>query len=264
MATSTRRSGWAVLASVLALALTMGIASGTSAFAHGGGGGGHGGGGFGGYGGYGRGFGYGGLGYGGYGLGYGYGYPYYGYGGYGYGGLGYGGLGYGGYGYGGLGYGGLGYGGLGYGGYGYGYPYNGYGYSYPYYGYGYGYPYASSYPTMGSTFGYTSAYVAPGGGQTIGSDNGAGQGLVLGIDERQVVDPSGRKGMQITRVYPGTPAEKAGLHEGDVIHSVNSYLTEVPGNLAWIITNAARDNVLKMVVRTAKDGREYTYTATLR
>ncbi len=48
MATSTRRSDWAVLASVLVLALTMGIASGTPAFAHGGGGGGHGGGGFGG------------------------------------------------------------------------------------------------------------------------------------------------------------------------------------------------------------------------
>ncbi len=155
---------------------------------------------------------------------------------------------------------------MGYGGYGYGYPYYGYGYGYPYSGYGYGYPYSgfvASYPSMGSTFGYTSAYVAPGGGQTVGSGNGAAQGRVLGIDEKQVVDPSGRKGMQITKVYPGTAAEKAGLQEGDVIHSVNGYLTEVSGNLAWIITNAARDNVLKMVVRTAKDGREYTYTATL-
>jgi len=117
---------------------------------------------------------------------------------------------------------------------------------------------------MGPTFGYTSAYVPPGGGQAGGSDNVMPQGRVLGIDEKQVVDPSGRKGMQITKVYPGTAAEKAGLHEGDVIRSVNGYLTEVPGNLAWIITNAASDNVLRMVVRTANDGREYTYTATLR
>ena len=35
------------------------------------------------------------------------------------------------------------------------------------------------------------------------------------------------------------------------------------GNLAWVIANAAPNNVLKMNVRTASDGKEYTITAQL-
>ena len=113
---------------ILGAALSIWIAGGATAFAHGGGGGGgHGGGGFGG-----GGFGGGhmGGGFGGFGGGYG------GFGG-GYGGFGRGyGLGYGGFGR-------FGYGGFGLGGFGWGYPFGlgyglGYGYGYPYYGMGYG------------------------------------------------------------------------------------------------------------------------------
>ena len=91
----------------------------------------------------------------------------------------------------------------------------------------------------------------------------AGQGRYLGIDEEPVVDAGGRKGMKVANVYPGTPAEKAGLQAGDVIHSINGYMTEQRGNLAWIIANAAPSNALKMNVRTAKDGQEHTVTAQL-
>jgi S1-C subfamily serine protease len=70
-------------------------------------------------------------------------------------------------------------------------------------------------------------------------------------------------GMKVSKVYPGSAAEKAGLHAGDVIHSINGYLTTQPGNMAWIIANAAPDNVLMMNVRNASDGKEHTITAHL-
>jgi PDZ domain len=277
--------------------------SGPAAFAHGGGGGGgggHGGGGFGGGGhmgggfggmggfggrgigmggfggrGFGNGFvgrgfgnrGFGGFGFGGFGFGYpwygyGYGYPWYGYGGLGYGG--YGGLGYGGYGglgyggYGGLGYGG--YGGLGYGGYGgLGYGDMGYG-GYPGYGFaGTAYPGSTIgvvQPTSGG-FGYNSAYSAPGMGTA------PGQRRVLGIDEEPMVGSDGSKAMKITNVYPGTAAEKAGLKAGDVLRSVNGYLTEQRGNLAWVIANATPNNELKLNVQTANDGKTHQIVASL-
>ena len=78
-----------------------------------------------------------------------------------------------------------------------------------------------------------------------------------------VVDVDGVRGMKVTRVYPGTAAEKAGLKPGDVIRSINGYRTEQPGNLAWIIVNAAPGKVLKINVRTAADGKEQTITAQL-
>jgi hypothetical protein len=85
----------------------------------------------------------------------------------------------------------------------------------------------------------------------------------LGIDAEPVVEPRGERGLKVTKVSDGSGAEKAGLHDGDVIRSVNGYLTEQPGHLAWIVANAAPDNVLKMVVRTASDGEVRTITATL-
>ena len=51
------------------------------------------------------------------------------------------------------------------------------------------------------------------------------QGRFLGIDEQAVVD-AGVAGMQVVRVYPGSPAEQGGLQVGDVILSANGYLIE--------------------------------------
>jgi S1-C subfamily serine protease len=78
-----------------------------------------------------------------------------------------------------------------------------------------------------------------------------------------VVDAGGVRGLKVSRVDSGTVAEKAGLHAGDVIHSINGYLTEEPGNLQWIIANVAPDNIVTMKVRTASDGKQQTIQAQL-
>jgi PDZ domain len=87
---------------------------------------------------------------------------------------------------------------------------------------------------------------------------------LLGIDEEPVVISGGVKAMKVGKVWPGTAAERAGLQAGDVIRSVNGYLTEERGNLAWVIANAAPDNQLKINVQAAKDGQARLITATLR
>ena len=89
------------------------------------------------------------------------------------------------------------------------------------------------------------------------------QRRLLGIDEEPVVIAGGVKAMKVGKVYPGTAAERAGLQAGDVIRSVNGYLTEQRGNLAWIIANATPNNELKLNVQTAKDGQTHLITATL-
>ncbi len=85
----------------------------------------------------------------------------------------------------------------------------------------------------------------------------------LGITEQAVVDGNGKRGMKVETVYPGTPAEKAGLKVGDVIESVNGYMTETPGNLAWIIANATPDNVLRINLRSTTDGKVRMIAANL-
>jgi PDZ domain len=291
MFSQLRRCGAKLSLTALVLALGIWSLSGASAFGHGGGGGGgggHGGGGMGGmggmgghmggmgmggmgmggmgmggmgmggmgggrfgggfgggrFGGFNRGFGFGGLGFGGFGFG-GFWPGFYGYYPYGYG-LGYGGLGYG-------GYGGMGYGGMGYGGMGYGYP--GYGYAanaYP------SSPNGGAMPASGG-FGYNAAYVAPASGAAMPGM----QRRYLGIDEEPMVGSDGSKAMRISNIYPNTAAEKAGLKVGDVLRSVNGYLTEQRGNLAWIIANATPNSELKLNVQTAKDGQTHQIVATL-
>ena len=86
---------------------------------------------------------------------------------------------------------------------------------------------------------------------------------LLGIDEEPVVITGGVKAMKVGKVYPGSAAEKAGLQNGDVIRSVNGYLTEQRGNLAWVIANAMPKNELKLDVQTAKDDQTHVITATL-
>ncbi len=281
--------------SLAALVLALGLwsLSGAPAFGHGGGGGG-GGGGHGGGGGFGGGGHMGGMGMGGMGMGgrmggmggfgggrFG-GFGNRGFGGFGNRGFGFGGLGFGGfypgfygfypgfYGYGlgydgyGLGYGGYGGYGLGYDGYG-GMGYGGYGdmgYGYPGYGYATNaYPFSPSVGAMpaNGSFGYNAAYVAPASGATTPGM----QRRYLGIDEEPMVGSDGSKAMKISNVYPGTAAEKAGLKVGDVLRSVNGYLTEQRGNLAWIIANATPNNELKLNVQIAKDGKTHQIIATL-
>jgi PDZ domain len=258
---------------VLGSSIAIGLASGSPAIARGGGGGGggggHGGGGMGGghMGGGGFGWGHGGMGggfyhHGGYGyrsyypgfIGFGFGYPWYGYG----------------YGY-------------GYPGYGYGYDYPGYdlgyygygsGYYYPDYTYGTGYVYPGSSYVVNS-YGNSGYVSAPGSGYTYSSAYGTVplQATTpaapssfplpsLGIDEKGVSDATGSH-IQVTRVHPGSPAERAGLQVGDTIVSANGYLTQEAGNLAWIINHHAPNGVVTLNIRKVANGQDATVNATL-
>jgi hypothetical protein len=85
----------------------------------------------------------------------------------------------------------------------------------------------------------------------------------LGIDVEPFADPAGDRGLKVTQVYRGSPAQEAGLRVGDVIRSCNGRVTEMPAHLAWIIANAAPDRALKMTVRAASDGQVHTITARL-
>ncbi len=85
----------------------------------------------------------------------------------------------------------------------------------------------------------------------------------LGIDEEPVLDVDGARGMKVSKVYPGTPADKARIKPGDVIRSINGYLTQQAGNLTWIIENAAPNRVLRITLRIAADGQEQTIAVQL-
>jgi PDZ domain-containing protein len=158
---------------------------------------------------------------------------------------------------------------------------------YPYYGNGSGYPGYNIYGNYG-VYGYPGSGIE-GGASNSGYDPGYGgypsfggygitnrlpyaasavgspstQRRLLGIDEEPVIIAGGVKAMKVGKVYPGTAAEKAGLQNGDVIRSVNGYLTEQRGNLAWVIANAMPKNELKLNVQTVKDGQTHLITATL-
>jgi len=84
----------------------------------------------------------------------------------------------------------------------------------------------------------------------------------LGIDERKVSDATGSH-IQVARVHPGSPAERAGLQAGDTIVSANGYVTQDPGNLAWIINHHAPNGVVSLNIRKVANGQEATVTATL-
>jgi hypothetical protein len=80
------------------------------------------------------------------------------------------------------------------------------------------------------------------------------QGSRLGIEQEPVVEAGGLRALKVSKVYPRTAAETAGLHAGDVIRSINGYRTKERSDLAWIIANAAPNRVLSMSVRRANDG----------
>ena len=88
-------------------------------------------------------------------------------------------------------------------------------------------------------------------------------GHPLGIDADPVVDANAVRAMKVSRVDPGSAAAKAGLSVGDLIYSINGYLTQVRGNVEWIIGHAAPSKVLTMSVRTASDGTVRSVTAQL-
>jgi serine protease Do len=79
-----------------------------------------------------------------------------------------------------------------------------------------------------------------------------------------VIASDGVQGIRVSRVQPGTVGERAGLHAGDVVLSVNGYLTTDPGNLAWIISTKAPNGTLSMNVRNVTDGKVHVIAVRLR
>jgi hypothetical protein len=86
----------------------------------------------------------------------------------------------------------------------------------------------------------------------------------LGIEAQPVVDANGTRGLRVSKVDSGAVGEKAGLHVGDVLQSINGYKTEQPGNIPWIIANAASDKVLTISLRSPRDTQDRTVRAQLR
>lgn len=122
---------------------------------------------------------------------------------------------------------------------------------YPYYG-----PYTGAPPFPDPL---ARSAVAPGtSGEAAPVTDG---GRTLGIDEEPVVDADGVRGLKVVKVRARSAAEQANLQPGDVIHSINGYLTTQRGNLAWITAHAAPDKVLRLSVRGSADGKARTITA---
>jgi hypothetical protein len=112
----------------------------------------------------------------------------------------------------------------------------------------------------GTGFGQPSATATPPASETAVAPTPVPQ---LGFDEEPVVDVDGLRGMKVSRLVPGSLADKAGLKADDVVRSINAFPTTRAGNIAWIIASAAPDKMLTIVVRVAADGKEHTITIRL-
>jgi S1-C subfamily serine protease len=115
----------------------------------------------------------------------------------------------------------------------------------------------------GSTYSYSSAY----GSVPLQSGSRAVASTfplpVLGIDEEAVSDGSGQA-IRVANVLANSPAQRAGLQPGDLIRSANGYLTQTPGNLAWVINHQASNNTLNLTVRKASTAQDTNVSVQLR
>lgn len=82
----------------------------------------------------------------------------------------------------------------------------------------------------------------------------------LGMDIEPANATDGRPGMKIVNVLPESTAARAGFNTGDMIFAANGYATDRRGDLGWIISNAAPDRKLRLVVRRALESKDQTVT----
>ena len=89
-----------------------------------------------------------------------------------------------------------------------------------------------------------------------GEPTGADKRPWLGIALEQTADPQGAK---VSAVYPGGPASRAGLRDGDVITRVGDQPVSSPKELAAIVEGKAPDSDLEFTI--LREGTEQKLTA---
>ncbi len=82
----------------------------------------------------------------------------------------------------------------------------------------------------------------------------------LGMDLEPAIANDGRQGLKVVDILPESTAERAGFSSGDMIFSANGYATDKRGDLGWIISNAAPDRTLKLIVRKELESKDQTVT----
>jgi hypothetical protein len=143
------------------------------------------------------------------------------------------------------------------------------------YGYGIGFAGSSDYGMFSGAIPYPESYFAPntaaaaamGSATPLSSAPAPASRITtareFGIDEELTVDAKGVGGMKVIAVYPGTLAQQAGFQAGDIIRSLNHYLTIQPGDLGWIIANATPGSDLTLYVRKLSDRKSHAVTVRL-
>jgi PDZ domain-containing protein len=128
-------------------------------------------------------------------------------------------------------------------------------------------PYAAAAEVTGSSTGTTPSYApnattpgAPGSPAVGEAANVQPTSQTLGLDAEPVTDTDSVGGMKITKIYPGSMAEKAGLQVGDIIRSVNDYPTPDRAHLVWIVAVSLPNYALDIKLRSVTDGKERTVT----
>jgi membrane-associated protease RseP (regulator of RpoE activity) len=132
---------------------------------------------------------------------------------------------------------------------------------------GYG-PFHGALPYPESTFAPYSTMIGEYGTDNASTsnsarDSGPPASGALGMMFEPFSEAGRPPGLKITSVIPSGVAEKAGLRIGDVMVSINGYVTQKLTDPEWIILNASPDKVLKMNVRFAGDGKDHAVTAQL-
>lgn len=74
-------------------------------------------------------------------------------------------------------------------------------------------------------------------------------------------DLSTQTGVQIAHVGQGTPAQQAGLQNGDVVLSINGTTTNDPNTLVGLVAKTAPNSTLSMVV--LRNGQQHTINVTV-
>jgi hypothetical protein len=115
------------------------------------------------------------------------------------------------------------------------------------------------YATMIGEYG-TASETSGGSPASTGTPPASG---ALGMVFEPFTETGRTPGLKITSVVPRGLAARVGVSAGDVMVSINGYVTQKLTDPEWIILNASPDKVLKMTVRSVSDAKEREVTIQL-